>query len=76
MGFDLKQYIQNAPVDPGVYQMCDLHERVLYIGKAKNLRNRLSAYLHPDNTRIQNLVHKIHNVVVTICSTEEEAQFL
>jgi len=76
MSFDLKQYVQSAPIDPGVYQMIDITDRVLYVGKAKNLRNRLGSYINPEHPRVQHLIKKIHRIVITLCTTEEEALLL
>ncbi len=76
MSFDLRLYAQEAPQRPGVYQMLDASEHVLYIGKAKNLHNRLSSYAHVDSPRLQSLVQKIVRITITLCKTEEEALLL
>jgi excinuclease ABC subunit C len=76
MSFTFKEMIQSAPSSPGVYQMIDTGDRVLYIGKAKNLKNRLSSYMHSDLLRTQNLIKKVAKITLTICSTEEEALYL
>lgn len=71
--FSLRDYIKNVSYRPGVYQMLDSDGTILYIGKAKNLKNRLTSYLNPSNTRIAHLVSKIAQMTLTICATEEEA---
>src|SRR5690625_1431492 len=64
------------PTDPGVYRFYDQYGRVIYVGKAKNLRTRLSTYfqdiaaLHP---RTQQMVTTAHNVQWTIVANEVEA---
>src|SRR5512133_3302921 len=64
------------PVSPGVYRFRDEHGRVIYVGKAKSLRSRLSSYfqdlsaLHP---RTQQMVTTAASVVWTVVGTEVEA---
>ncbi|GAB3212136.1 excinuclease ABC subunit UvrC [Marinactinospora endophytica] len=66
----------SIPTDPGVYRFRDAHGRVIYVGKAKNLRARLSSYfqdfagLHP---RTQNMVSTAVDVDWTVVATEVEA---
>lgn len=47
--------------------------RVLYVGKAKNLKNRLQSYQHAHNKRIIALLSKVHQIAVTVVSSEEQA---
>jgi excinuclease ABC subunit C len=66
----------SIPESPGVYRFCDQHGRVIYVGKAKNLRSRLNSYfadyvgLHP---RTQSMVHSAAAVDWTVVATEVEA---
>lgn len=76
--FDYKHFLQNVTRQPGVYQMYDNTGRILYVGKAKNLRNRLGSYFHKTglNPKTQALVQRIHSVEVTVASSEAEALLL
>ncbi len=66
----------SVPTEPGVYRFRDVHDRVIYVGKAKNLRNRLNSYfadlasLHP---RTQQMVTTAAGVDWTVVGTEVEA---
>src|SRR5690625_165290 len=77
--FDYKEAIQKIPRKPGVYQYFDKNDQLIYVGKAKNLRNRVASYfgresqLHP-KTRV--LVRKIRRVSFTIVDTEIDAWLL
>lgn len=67
------------PTVPGVYRFSDKHSRVLYIGKAKNLRARLSNYfgpLHALNPRIQRMLQLAYKVDWTVVRTDTEALVL
>ncbi len=73
------QRIKEWPTNPGVYLMKDAANRILYVGKAKNLRNRIRSYFQKpasisDKTRL--LVKKIHDLEFTVTSTELEALLL
>ncbi|HEX3607217.1 MAG TPA: excinuclease ABC subunit UvrC [Candidatus Dormibacteraeota bacterium] len=75
----LRQRLREAPDGPGVYLMRDLEARVIYVGKAASLRNRLRSYFsgidsHPLRTR--QLVERIFDFEVAICSSEREALLL
>jgi excinuclease ABC subunit C len=64
------------PTDPGVYTFRDTDDRVLYVGKAKNLRNRLSNYFQDPahlNPRIRTMVYTADHVQWTVVSSELEA---
>jgi excinuclease ABC subunit C len=67
----------SAPEAPGVYEYLDPEGRVLYVGKAKNLKNRLASYFtgdhHPRTVRMLNLATTVR---WTICASEEEALLL
>jgi excinuclease ABC subunit C len=64
------------PTDPGVYRFLDENGRVLYVGKAKNLRARLTSYFAPINTlqeKTRRMVLSARDVNWTIVKTEFEA---
>lgn len=70
---------RDIPTDPGVYRFFDEADRILYVGKAKNLRNRLSTYFHsPDGMlqRTQRMVSTARRVDWTVVGTELEALHL
>ena len=76
---DLKTQIQAAPKKPGVYQYYDLDGKILYIGKAKNLKNRVQSYFNNDKgksgkTRL--LVKKINSINYIVTETEMDALLL
>jgi excinuclease ABC subunit C len=74
----LKKQILDAPKDAGVYRFLDENDKVLYVGKAKNLRNRLKNYLDNKrhNSRISKMVSVATKIDITITSTESEALLL
>jgi excinuclease ABC subunit C len=73
----LKELVQNAPSDPGVYQMVSKDGEILYIGKAKNLNKRLKSYISRSlNGKTLILVKKIHSLELTITPNESEALLL
>jgi excinuclease ABC subunit C len=74
----LSPIIKNLPKHPGVYRYYDKDGRLLYIGKAKNLKNRVSSYfINKDHSfRIQLMVRKIYNIEYSIVSTERDALLL
>ena len=75
---ELINRIKNAPVSPGVYIMKDRHGRVIYVGKANNIRNRVKAYFSKTDSRfmIPFLVSQVHDVEFIITETEKEALIL
>jgi len=77
--FDYKEALKNIPHKPGVYQYWNEEKELIYIGKAKDLRNRVSSYFVKDNqvnakTRV--LVSKIRNITFTIVDSEVDAWLL
>tara|TARA_R110002110_G_scaffold33533_1_gene114715 strand:+ start:32738 stop:34561 length:1824 start_codon:yes stop_codon:yes gene_type:complete len=76
--FDHKAFLTSAPVLPGVYCMYDSKAKVLYVGKAKNLKSRLSSYFNRNlaDPRIKKLVAKIHSIELTVTPSENEALLL
>lgn len=80
MKFDYREALKKVPSRPGVYQYWDESGELIYIGKAKNLKNRVSSYFNKDNYRINSktrvLVSKIANITFTIVDTEIDAWLL
>ena len=76
--FDHKSFLKNLTKQPGCYQMYDSHGAILYVGKAKNLKNRLSSYFQRSGLPIktQALVKRIHHIEITLAPSEAEALVL
>lgn len=77
--FDYRAALKNIPHKPGVYQYWNEDNELIYIGKAKDLRNRVSSYFVKDtnvNAKTRVLVSKIRNVTFTIVDTEVDAWLL
>ncbi len=77
--FDYKKAIKEIPHRPGVYQYFDADDTLIYIGKAKDLRNRVSSYFVQDkqlNGKTRVLVSKIRRIHFTIVDTEIDAWLL
>ena len=75
----LKPIITSLPDKPGVYQYFDASEKIIYIGKAKNLKKRVSSYFTNktnDNAKLRMLVSKIQNIKFIIVETEFDAFLL
>jgi excinuclease ABC subunit C len=76
--FDAKVYVDSLPGRPGVYRMLDAHGEILYVGKARNLKNRVASYFQPSNVqpKVQALIAKTMAMEVTIANSETEALLL
>jgi excinuclease ABC subunit C len=75
----LKERLRQAPDGPGVYVMRDDKTKVIYVGKAMNLRNRLRSYFQaggPPHPRTAQMVRKVFDFDVLTCSTDQEALLL
>lgn len=70
--------IQTLPDGPGIYQYFDKDEKLLYVGKAKNLKKRVSSYFNKthDNARTNVMVRKIVNIKHVVVSSESDALLL
>ncbi|MGP8214346.1 MAG: excinuclease ABC subunit UvrC [Bacteroidia bacterium] len=75
---DLKGVISSLPDSPGIYQYYDDSGTILYVGKAKNLKKRVSSYFHKehDNAKLNLLVRKINSIKYIVVSTEWDALLL
>jgi excinuclease ABC subunit C len=76
--FDITGFLKNLTKRPGVYKMLDAQGEILYIGKAKNLKNRVSSYFNKQSSTIkqQTMVAKIATIEVIVTHTEGEALLL
>ena len=75
--FDPKPFLETLTCRPGVYRMLDEEAKPLYIGKAKDLKRRVSSYFTRSlNMRIQSMVSQIKGIEVTVTHTEAEALIL
>ena len=76
--FDPKLFVDSLPGRPGVYRMLDIDGQILYVGKARNLKSRVSSYFQPSNVqpKVQALIAKTVNMEVTITNSDTEALLL
>jgi excinuclease ABC subunit C len=76
--FDAKVFVDSLPGRPGVYRMLDGEGQILYVGKARNLKNRVGSYFLPSNVqpKVLALIAKTANMEVTITNSETEALLL
>ena len=74
----LKGIVSRLPDKPGSYQFYDDSKTIIYVGKAKNLKARVSTYFHTEVDRFKTkvLVSKIHDISYTVVNTEEDALLL
>lgn len=76
--FDHKGFLTTLTTRPGVYQMYDASGKLLYVGKARNLKNRVGSYFRASGLtdKTMALVARIHDIQVTVTSTEVDALLL
>jgi excinuclease ABC subunit C len=76
--FDAKEFVGSLPRRPGVYRMYGANHDLLYIGKARNLRDRVGTYFNPSNIapKVHALVQQITAIEVTVTHSEVEALLL
>ena len=74
----LKSIVSRLPDKPGSYQFYDDNNTIIYVGKAKNLKSRVSSYFHTEVDRFKTkvLVSKIFDISYTVVNTEEDALLL
>ena len=74
----LKNIVLNMPDKPGSYQFYDINNEIIYVGKAKSLKKRVSSYFHKEVDRYKTrvLVSKIENITYTVVNSEEDALLL
>ena len=73
----LREKANNLPLLPGVYIMLDEHSEVIYVGKAKKLKNRVSSYFHGEHApKVAAMVEKIRDFNVIVAGSELEALVL
>ena len=72
------EYLKNLTTSPGVYKFLDKNERVIYIGKAKNLKKRVKSYFSTRQVdqKTRSLVSNISNISVVLVDTESDALLL
>ena len=76
---DFKAFAPSIPTDPGIYKYIDAEGVILYVGKAKNLRNRLNSYFGDKKHQLAKtkvLVRHAHHIEFTIVETEQDALLL
>ncbi|MDR2876747.1 MAG: excinuclease ABC subunit UvrC, partial [Chromatiales bacterium] len=75
---DREALLRTLPTRPGVYRMLDARGEVLYVGKARNLKNRVSTYFGSglSSPKTARLMSQVHDVAITVTRTEDEALLL
>ncbi|MCK5481025.1 MAG: GIY-YIG nuclease family protein, partial [Gammaproteobacteria bacterium] len=76
--FDAKEFLKTLTSRPGIYRMLGRDRTVLYVGKAGNLKKRVSSYFRKSglSARIRALVEQIEDMEITVTHTEGEALLL
>ncbi len=79
MSFDSKTFLKSLTSRPGVYCMQDEEGKVIYVGKAKNLKKRVSSYFNrsqPDSPKTMVMIKQVESIEATVTHTENEALIL
>ena len=76
--FNYTDFLKNLTHQPGVYRMYNQKQEVIYVGKAKNLKKRVSSYFRQnlDSIKTRSLVSQIHDMDITVVNSEVEAFIL
>ncbi|MBD3611329.1 MAG: GIY-YIG nuclease family protein, partial [Hydrogenovibrio crunogenus] len=76
--FDIDAFLKHLTERPGVYLMYDASGQIIYVGKAKNLKRRVSSYFKKRHEEIktETLVSQVASIEVTVTDTESEALIL
>ena len=72
---NIKDIVKNLPANPGVYFFKDKENKIIYIGKAKNLKKRVSSYFNKSNSSSKNriMISKANDIEIIIVENEVEA---
>lgn len=75
---ELKKVLPGIPAQPGIYKYFDADKKLLYVGKGKHLRKRVSSYFTKtlQSYKTQELVRRIHTIEFTVVNSEQDAFFL
>lgn len=78
MKFDHKTFLKTLTTRPGVYQMIDKHGKIIYVGKALNLKKRVASYFHRNISELKTaqMVRQISRIEIIVTATENEALLL
>lgn len=75
--FELRTFLKNLPEKPGVYQMINAEDKVIYVGKARNLKKRVTSYFSRQlDSKTQAMVAKIARIELIVTASENEALLL
>jgi excinuclease ABC subunit C len=72
----IKNYLEDAPNGPGVYKMLDINKKIIYIGKAKNIKNRLKQYAGELNGKTLTMISLTHHLEYSVTESESAALLL
>src|SRR5215831_8035268 len=75
---EFQEVLATIPVEPGIYKYFDRSKELLYVGKAKNIRKRVSSYFNKNVStyKTYELVQRIHSIEFTIVDSEQDAFLL
>ena len=78
LSFDYRSFLKTLTKRPGVYRMLNANQKVIYVGKARNLKNRVSSYFNRSNQtgKTQLMVRQIASIEISVTHTENEALIL
>ena len=78
LSLSVTQSLKALPVNPGIYQFFDCEDKIIYVGKAKNLKRRVSSYFNKvhDNRKTEILVSQIDKIRHIVVDSEEDALLL